>query len=1152
MSLLSNLRSFTPYIGMGLGAAGLASLFFFGNSRNAEDYSQVSNPVVQTSGVPESPELPTTDDYGGAKDTLISSLTGVSNRENRWGVIPTVYGKKVKIFPMLATQPATAASGITQSICGIFECGPGELEFEDPKISGRPITDFPTLQLQYQYGKTGDAPFTLYTELQASSQINEALIIEAAPKVVTKTCPREGINIGITLAFPSGLYKRNATTGAPEPYTVRVWIGIKNKTTGVSPHGAYFDITGQQVGPFFWSRAFAVTQGLYEVSILRYTPNQSTTPDIVDACVWTELTTKDSGQVFYDQKNSIGQPVKMARIAYSATSTEDLQGSLGEFSILATSKLPTWNGSVWSDPVATANPAWIILDILRSAKSYRPLSDSEIDLPAFLSFATWCEEKGFEYNKVIEGGADVYSVCQEVASAGRAVFYLKDGKVSILIDKPVDTIAQHFTPRNILFESFSAKYSFVEPADYLSVSFVNPEVDWQQDSYNVYDDGKVKGVDFKRDASLSFPGVTKTTQLYKLARYFQAVNRLRTGFYSFGTDIENLRCQIGDRIKVTHDRLAWGLGQGRITAVTTNGSGAVTAVTLDASQYINFGTRYSLNIRLSNGESILDREVTVLSSAETKTFTFATPIPNSGTLPAKGDLVTFGELGQSGVDLLVTGIELAADLSATIYAVDYAPQVYEADAGTIPAFVSVISRTRRPDMSPPAPVIFNALSDETVLDTDIDGSLRTRILITFLASVITVTHFDYQVRLTGSEQWSPIRRVSATGGSLSIYEVQDGLTYDVRVRSVAGFYFSNDWTFLNAHLVIGKTTKPPSVMLVYRKPNSNVMGWVDIERPRDFSHYEIRMALGDNENYDQATVIGRTTDNQIDLGAFARGLKTFSVKAVDTSGNQSEVPAILKTDFGDISENNVEYVETHHPVFPGTKTNCSVVDNKLVADGVGDNVYSDDDEAFIYTDDEDDFYRGTYSEAVYESVFVIPPGFTPPFRWYIRSSIIATGYRIEYKPPVESYFYSDGPLGDDELVYSNDDNDNIYDDEFGDWLPFPTNGVELDGAYSIPWRIVLFSGVIQGQIIELEHVLDLPDKVVYYNDIDISASGTRLPTPADFSRTDYVSVTLQSATGKIVLVTEKTSPLGPLVIVQDRATGAGVTGVIDAEVRGIA
>lgn len=1153
MSFLSGFKRALPYIGGGLALSSLIGLSFMGNSRSANDYSSLANPVVSPTQVPDSPDLVPVDNYGGAKDTMISSLTGVANRENRWGTVPKVYGKKVKLYPLQACIPTPGVAGVTQTLSGIFECGPGELAFEQPQIAGRPLSEFPTVSLEYQYGKAGDAPFTLHSNLGATVSPGTPLPNPPLTRV-SKLAGRECNRVGILITFPNGLYSRNAQTGALEPRSVMFSISGVDSATGAGLFGAYnaLEVTGQQVTPKFAYIEYSFPRCLPRVEILRYAPDDSTSPDIVDAAEWTQLIAYDSGPLFYDHYNSQGQLVRMARIAYRATSAENLNGTMGEFSILATSKLPIWDGSTWSAPTETANPAWIICDILRSAANYNPMVDAQIDLPRMLEFAQWCDSKGFEYNKVVEGDQDVYTLCQEVANAGRAVFFMRDGKASVLIDKPVSTIAQHFSPRNIIFQSFSSKFSFVEPPDYLDVTWVNPGVDWQQDSYQVYDDGKVKGTHFKRDASLALPGVTKSDQVYKLARYFQAVNRLRTGFYQFSADIENLRCEIGDRIRVTHDRLGWGLGSGRITAVSTDGGGNVTGVTLDAAQTMDAASRFSARVRLANGDTVV-REVTAINGT-TKTLTFTTSIPTGGTLPAVGDLVLFGELDNESRDLLITGIELAPDLSATIYAVDYAPQVYDADAGAIPPFVSVISRPRTIERTPAAPVILYAQSGESVLDSDIDGSLRTRILLTLQAALVTVTDYEYEVAPAGSEAWSPTRRVAATGGSLSVYEVEDGKRYDVRLRARAGNWVSLDWTYLRDHFVVGKTTKPPSVTTVYRLPNSNTIGWPEIDRPRDFLAYQIRAALGDNENYDQATILcAGTNTNQFDLGAHARGLKTIFVKAVDTAGNQSETAAILKTDFGDISQQNVEWTFAHHPTFPSNKTNCTVDAGELKADDDGANFYSSDDNANIYSNnDEDDFYTVMYKEATYEDSFTPPPELTPPYRWYMQSNISASGHRIEYLALSDSNFYSDTPGAGDEPFYESDDNANMYVDETSTWLPFPTNGIELNGVRTIPWRIVLFGGVHQGRIIELTHVLDLPDKVVYFNDFIVGDTGSRLPTTTEFSRVDYISLTLQDAAGKLSSYSEKASPLGPLVKVFDRATGAGVAGIVDAEVRGIA
>lgn len=56
-----------------------------------------------------------------------------------------------------------------------------------------------------------------------------------------------------------------------------------------------------------------------------------------------------------------------------------------------------------------------------------------------------------------------------------------------------------------------------------------------------------------------------------------------------------------------------------------------------------------------------------------------------------GDLFVVGEVNRGVAELIVRKIEPGDDLTATITAVDAAPDVWTADSGTPPAFVSDIS-----------------------------------------------------------------------------------------------------------------------------------------------------------------------------------------------------------------------------------------------------------------------------------------------------------------------------------------------------------------------------------------------------------------------------------------------------------------------------
>ena len=160
--------------------------------------------------------------------------------------------------------------------------------------------------------------------------------------------------------------------------------------------------------------------------------------------------------------------------------TEQLNGVVDEFSAIATSILPVWNGFDWVNQ-ATRNPAWTYADILRGTASARPIADSRIDKVALLDWANWCNTPSAneptkpkaQCDFIINGTSTAWQALKIVAATGDAAPTVKSGKYSITIDKLRSTPVQLFTPRNCI--SFSATRSFHEQPDALRVQFIDPD-----------------------------------------------------------------------------------------------------------------------------------------------------------------------------------------------------------------------------------------------------------------------------------------------------------------------------------------------------------------------------------------------------------------------------------------------------------------------------------------------------------------------------------------------------------------------------------------------------------------------------------------------------------------------------------------------------
>src|SRR5690606_28692526 len=269
--------------------------------------------------------------------------------------------------------------------------------------------------------------------------------------------------------------------------------------------------------------------------------------------------------------------------------------------------------------------------------------------------------------------ASVWETLRDIAAAGRAVPTFVDGKWSVVWDDPDAPVVQHFTPANS--SGFTGQRAFLEEIHALRVRFINEKKGYLQDERIVYDDGYNKN-NATKFLGIEFPGVTDPDQIWKLGRYHLAQLKLRRETYELTTDWEHLVCTRGDRVRVTHDVPKWGLGFGRVKIVRANGL----KITLTDYVAMEAGKNYVIRFRLKDGTSSLRSVVN-----EPGTLNEITLVADGGEPdPEPGDLYQFGEMGRESTILRVKAIRPGPDLSARLTLEDDAPEIYEADQGTIP------------------------------------------------------------------------------------------------------------------------------------------------------------------------------------------------------------------------------------------------------------------------------------------------------------------------------------------------------------------------------------------------------------------------------------------------------------------------------------
>jgi len=883
------------------------------------------------------------------------------------------------------------------------------------------------------------------------------------------------------------------------------------------------------------------TVGEYEIGLTRLT-GDTTNPAVRDQVLWTTLRTIQAGA-------PVTKP-GLCLVAMRIKATDQLNGTVDQFNCLAQSVLLDWTGTSWA-LAPTSNPASIYRDVLQGSANARPLADSRLDLATIQAFHTRCANAGFGFNAVIDFQTTVFELCRTVLSAARGSFGLRDATYTVVEELSQTVPIQHFTPRNSW--GFRGTRTFVDLPHALKVRFVNPDKDWQQDEQLVYADG-YSAANASKFETLDLMGVTDSEQAWKLGRYHLAVAQLRPETYALNVDIENLVCTRGDLVRVVHDVPLFGAGYGRVKTVATDGGGNATAVTLDDLITMDATKSYAVRFRKSDGSSLVQQLVTV--AGEQSTFTFTASI-SAATKPAVGDLALLGVLGSESVAMVVKSIEPGPDLTAKLTLVDAAPGVLTADTGSIPPFDSQIMLPASA-LSPVAPPIIDLIqSDESVLLRDVDGSYQSRILVTlhFASGFrLPVSRVEAQYRRTDSSgDWTQLfAPISGTGTMVSILPVQDGVSYDVRVRTVnEETGATSDWVTINGHRVIGKTTPPPDVSTLLRDGDRLVWAYPSV--PLDFAGFAIRRHFGTRTSWEDAQPIqdGLITGTSWPLpGDLA--VMTYLIKGMDTAANESASANWVTVDLGDLLVENLLFTEDKKAAsFPGTHNGVLSAGN-LAANTAATFWTGHDGAPFWSGTDSQLFWTQQYLALEYVTSLV-PDADKVPCTLLLDLAVAADSYQVDYRVSGVGLFWSGT---DATLFWSGTDTTLFWSGDGTDWLPWLGRLAQATRQV-YEWRVRTGPGPTQAVISQYDILVDVPDIDESYQDVTIAAgTGSRIPITRSYRGIKNVEMNLVNDGGTALSATIEDygtggPPLtnGPLVRTRDTARAA-VAGRLSGRIKG--
>jgi len=837
------------------------------------------------------------------------SITSARNRANRYGPIPAVLGTH-KMVPPYGAAPYTEVVGDDQYLRFVVCWGYGPVDVTDIRIGNTPIANFEDVESENDFTGTLDT-LTLYPN--AATQ--EDLSITLSDTFQTRRTDGDVDEFGITITWPAGLVK---------------FEGANRQNTSVLVTAEY-----QEVGAMSWTSWFSTTytdntaevkriavrntsisRGTYDIRIK--VENQSNDSLTRDETVWSALRS-------FTNEDPI-QLSGIAKSAYRIRASDQLNGVVDQLNGVVSMKIPTWTGSGWTvSTSATSNPAAILRYILTGAPNAKALTSAQVDDDNLGEFYEFCEAKGFKYDGVIDYRASVRQLMQDVASAGRASPRLMDNKWGVIIDTTRSTVVQHFTPRNS--RDFSASIQFPEVPQALRVRFLNADKGYREDERTVFDDGYDENNATVYEV-LQLAGQTDADNVYKLARYYLAGIRLRPEAFTFDVDFENLIATRGDLIRLNHDVPKIGLGFGRLTAVSGND------ITLDEPVTMVISTDYSIRVRKSDGTTSVQTVTNAPGTQSTITVADATGM-------AVGDLFQFGETDQESLELVVTDIEPGDDLTATVKAVPYSPDIFDADA-TIPAYTSLLSEPVSSSLiGPPAPVITDVISDEDALRRSADGGIQIGIEVYFqpgaagdpLNGETTRTEeFRARFRPTNStSRWVYTPKVQNDARSFYLTPVEQGQGYDIEVQAIDRFGNVSNSTKVSDHIVIGASS-PPAPLDTFTMNTVGPHSYLEwtYTPAVDVTRYEIRYhASQDITDWSRMVPIASDVPRQARSYTIPTRNGTYAIKAVDYLGNKSTAALYINASLEDPDDVNVIVTETEDPLFTGTKTNVSLNGSEL-------------------------------------------------------------------------------------------------------------------------------------------------------------------------------------------------------------------------------
>jgi hypothetical protein len=467
-----------------------------------------------------------------------------------------------------------------------------------------------------------------------------------------------------------------------------------------------------------------------------------------------------------------------------------------------------------------------------------------------------------------------------------------------------------------------------------------------------------------------------------------------------------------------------------------------------------------------------------------------------------GDVVpiTHSTPGWSAKLFRIMQIEIKDNDEVYVVAREYSASVYT-QAVLLPA--AVIAQSNLPDpFSVPAVSGLTLASGTSELLRLADGSVISRIRVGWTAPTEVYAQkgqVEVQTQATTDLGWSPVDIVAAELGVAWVSPVQDGASYNVRIRAINSIGVRGAWSQGTVQ-VVGKTAPPSDVP--WLRLDGERLTWGPVT-DIDLAGYRVRWQPGGSRSWSDALELhtGLLAVSPWDLVTIPYGAGQILIKAVDTTGNESLNVTAIACNLGDAPVENVfaSYTLNTTPVVAPDSSRMWSNDTAQL--------WTNTTAVFLVPQYQAIFWTGSVT-------------FTESGSLTIAATVSGYAWKITWKKSSD-------------VAY----------------VPFPGRAW-ADAGTTYQFRIDVDQSNLQGLIGSVVAQIDVPDKTIRLPDVVIASGGSRLSIGTGWRSVVIVSLTLHSDGGSATtarVVDKSTS--GPLIQCFN-ASGAATAGTVDAYVQG--